>query len=42
VTNGESSSRSASVRFPARYCAVKAFEEDIEVIIAKIAGEVVD
>ena len=28
--------------FPARYCAVKAFEEDTELIIAKIAGEVVD
>jgi hypothetical protein len=28
--------------FPARYCAVKAFEEDIELFIAKIAGEVVD
>ena len=28
--------------FPARYCAAKAFEEDIEVIIAKIVGEVVD
>ena len=28
--------------FPARYCAAKAFEEDAELIIAKIAGEVVD
>ncbi len=28
--------------FPARYRAVKAFEEGIELIIAKIAGGVVD